>query len=137
MKFHYMLMADQSIYQKKLMQKLADTELTLGQPKVLEYLSENDGANQKDIATACFMEPASITFIINGMETKGLVERRRMNGNRRNYYVFLTDKGKEMYGQVEAAFVELEKETFAEFTDEETETFLTLYRRLSEKIFEL
>lgn len=137
MKFHYMLMANQSIYQKKLMQKLSGTELTLGQPKVLEYLSFNDGANQKDISAACFMEPASVTFIINGMENKGLVERRRMNGNRRNYHVFLTEKGKEMYEKVEQAFAELENETFDGFTDEEKETFMNLYSKLSRKMFEL
>ena len=137
MKFHFLLMADQSIYQKKLMQKLADTELTLGQPKVLEYLAEHDGANQKNIASACYIEPASLTFALNGMENKGLVERRRLNGNRKNYHVFLTDKGKEMYALVEKAFSELENETFKCFTPEEKETFMKLYRRLSEKILEL
>ena len=36
--FHYQLMAVQSLVQKKILEQLSDTNLTIGQPKVLEYL---------------------------------------------------------------------------------------------------
>ena len=48
--FHYMSMINHMIVQKKLMEQLKDTGLTLGQPKVLDYLKEHDGASQKEIA---------------------------------------------------------------------------------------
>ena len=48
--FHYMLMANQALVHKKLLAYLKDTGLTIGQPKVLEYLSEHDGSNQTEIA---------------------------------------------------------------------------------------
>lgn len=56
--------------------KLKDTGLTLGQPKVLDYLQDHDGANQAEIARACHIEPASLTSVLNRMEEKALVERR-------------------------------------------------------------
>ncbi len=40
MTFHYLLMANQAIYQRRLMEILKDTELTPGQPKVLDYLGK-------------------------------------------------------------------------------------------------
>ena len=50
--YHYMLMANHVILQKKLFLSLKDTGLTLGQPKVLDFLQEKDGAAQKEIAAA-------------------------------------------------------------------------------------
>ena len=45
--FHYLVMAEHSIFQKKLIAKLKGTGLTSGQPKVLDYLKDHDGASQK------------------------------------------------------------------------------------------
>ena len=39
--FHYLLMANQSKVHKSLLTKLKGTELTIGQPKVLDYLREH------------------------------------------------------------------------------------------------
>ena len=47
--FHYMSMINHMTIQKKLMEQLKDTGLTLGQPKVLDYLKDHDGASQKEI----------------------------------------------------------------------------------------
>ena len=58
---HYLLMADHFMVQKALLSQIKDTELTMGQPKVLDYLKDHDGACQKDIAAGCHIEPASIT----------------------------------------------------------------------------
>jgi len=37
--FHYLAMVNQMMIQKKLMEQLKTTGLTLGQPKVLDYLT--------------------------------------------------------------------------------------------------
>lgn len=42
---------------KKLMENVKSTGLTLGQPKVLDYLKHHDGANQKEIAAGCHVKP--------------------------------------------------------------------------------
>lgn len=62
--FHYMLMVTQAVFHKKLLTGLQGTGLTLGQPKVLDYLREHDGSNQKAIAAACHMNPhPSLLFL--------------------------------------------------------------------------
>ena len=66
--FHYMLMAEQAMVQKHILRTLKDTGLTMGQPKVLEYLMEHDGAEQKEIAMGCHVEAPSLTSILNRME---------------------------------------------------------------------
>ena len=54
---HYLIMANQMLVQKALLDKLKDTGLTIGQPKILDYLKDHDGSSQKDIAKGCFIKP--------------------------------------------------------------------------------
>lgn len=134
MSFHYLLMANQAIYQKKLLEGLSGTGLTIGQPKILDYLKDNNGANQKDIAKGCCIEAGSLTSILNGMEAKGLIERRRGNGDKRSYYIFLTDKGKELQAKIIEEFIKLEDLSFKgiskEKRDEFIETFKIIYNNI-------
>ena len=127
-------MANQAIMQKLLMKKLSDTGLTPGQPKILDYLSEHNGANQTEIAAACYIETATLTSAINGMEQKGLVERRRLNGNRRSYYIFLTEKGDQMCKRVTTAFYEIETKIFASLSDQSVQLYHKLSKELQEKL---
>lgn len=128
--FHYLIMAEHSTFQKELLAKLKDSGLTIGQPKVLDYLKDHDGTSQKDIARGCHIEPGTLTTLLNRMEESGLVERRMMNGNRRSLYVFLTDKGKEQLELVTAAFAEMEAEAFRGLSETERKTFMDLFLRI-------
>lgn len=98
--------------------------MTLGQPKVLDYLKEHDGANQTEIARGCHIETASLTSILNRMEEKGIIERRMLNGNRRSLHVFLTDKGRKLGLQVDRSFLDLEAQGFAGIDDTERQQFI-------------
>ena len=121
---HYLIMANQMLVQRGLLERLKETGLTIGQPKVLDYLKEHDGSNQKEIARACFLEAGSLTSILNRMEEKGLVERRMLNGNRRSFHVFLTENGKKNQELVEEMFAEIEKDALDGISSEEFETFM-------------
>lgn len=132
--FHYLIMAEHSIFQKELLNRLKDTDLTIGQPKVLDYLKDHDGAGQKEIARGCHIEPGTLTTILNRMEDAGLVERRMLNGNRRSLYVFLTEKGKEQLKLVTEAFSGMEEEAFRGISETERELFMDLMLRIYENI---
>lgn len=132
--FHYLIMAEHSIFQKELLNRLKDTGLTIGQPKVLDYLKDHDGAGQKDIARGCHIEPGTLTTILNRMEDAGLVERRMLNGNRRSLYVFLTEKGKGQLKLVTEAFSAMEEKAFQDISETERATFMRLMHRIYENI---
>jgi DNA-binding MarR family transcriptional regulator len=123
-------MANQMLVQKALLEQLKDTGLTIGQPKILDYLKEHDGSNQKEIAKACFLEAGSLTTILNKMEEKGLIERRILNGNRRSFHIFLTAVGKEKQQLVDTAFSEIEKKALADISEKEFEQFMSVYHRI-------
>ena len=127
---HYLIMANQMLVQKALLEQLKDTGLTIGQPKILDYLKEHDGSNQKEIAKACFLEAGSLTTILNKMEEKGLIERRILNCNRRSFHIFLTAVGKEKQQLVDTAFSEIEKKALADISEKEFEQFMSVYHRI-------
>lgn len=128
--FHYLLMANHSIFHRGVFSTLRDSQLTSGQPKVLDYLKDHDGSSQKDIAGGCHIEPASLTVILNGMEEKGLVERRSMNGNRRTSYVFMTEKGKERMEKVDRTFACMEETAFQGISEEDKEQFMEVFAKI-------
>lgn len=116
---HYLTMANQMLIQKRLLERVKASGLTMGQPKVLDYLKDHDGACQKDIAAGCHIEPASITSVLSGMEAKNYIERRMKAGDRRSLYVYLTDKGREYVAMLDGKFEKVESVALAGFTDEE------------------
>lgn len=127
---HYLMMANQMLVQKALMERVKESGLTIGQPKVLDYLKDHDGSSQKDIARACFIEAGSLTTILNGMEEKGLIERRTLNGNRRSYHIFMTDEGKRKQQMIDEAFAEIEEKAVSDISDEEYRQFMSVYQKL-------
>ena len=134
--FHYLSMANHMMVQKKLMEQLKDTGLTLGQPKVLDYLKDHDGASQKEIAAGCLIEAGSLTSILNGRYEKGLIERKMLNGNRRTFHIFMTESGKKNQKLVEETFEKIEETALNNVSEEEQkvfmEIFLRIYRNLAE-----
>ena len=134
--FHYLSMANHMMVQKKLMEQLKDTGLTLGQPKVLDYLKDHDGASQKEIAAGCLIEAGSLTSILNRMEEKGLIEKKMLNGNCRTFHIFMTESGKKNQKLVEETFEKIEETALNNVSEEEQkvfmEIFLRIYRNLAE-----
>jgi DNA-binding MarR family transcriptional regulator len=129
-------MANHIMLQKQLFNNIKDLKLTLGQPKVLDYLRQNDGAMQKDIAQGCHIEAASLSTILNGMEKNGLITRNIDKYNRRNINIFMTEKGKEICKRIEQEFITIEKKAFYNFSEKEiqklTEYMIKIYNNLEE-----
>ena len=103
---HHLLMTNHTAFRKRIFSALKNEGLTSGQPKVLEYLAEHDGAMQKDIAAACRIEPATMTSLLCGMEKKGLITR--LAPDRRSLSVYLTEKGRMLIPLIKEEFSRIE-----------------------------
>ncbi|OUO25704.1 MarR family transcriptional regulator [Eubacterium sp. An3] len=127
-------MAEQAMVQRALLARIKGSGLTLGQPKVLDYLKDHNGSSQKEIARGCHIEAGSLTSILNRMEEKGLVERRMLHGNRRNSYVFLTEKGEELRNLVTESFESIENEAFRGISEADRQQFMKTFSRIYENL---
>ena len=127
---HYLIMANQMLVQRALLDKLKDTGLTIGQPKILDYLKDHNGSSQKDIAKACFLEAGSLTTILNHMEEKGLITRQILNGDRRTYHIFMTEEGKKKKQLIDSIFTDIENNALTDITKEELEMFMNVCQKI-------
>lgn len=127
--YHYLLLINHSIYQKKMYEAIENLKLSIGQPKVFDFLKDHDGCIQKEIAVGCQIEPASVTSILLTMEKRGFIERRSINDNRRAHYVFLTEEGKRIANLVREAMLKVEEQVLENFTTEEKEILIKLLKK--------
>lgn len=134
--FHYLMMVTQTLFQKGVFAHLQHTDLTVGQPKVLDHLHSHDGDSQKDIANSCHIEPGSLTTLLKGMVEKGLIERRNMNGNRKTTHIFMTEKGAASSQQVQDAFATMEAQAFAGISDDERAAFMDTLKKIHANLAE-
>ena len=136
MSYHKLMMENNTMYTKKVFDNVADRKLSKGQPKILEYLYENDGVVQKDIAKSCFIEQATVTSILARMEKNKLIIRKVDPDNRRFQFVYLTEKGKVEAKFVIESFAKLENNALKDFTDEEKMQFVNFLNRVNKNLKE-
>lgn len=134
MSYHKLMMENQTLFSKKLFENLENHKLTSGQPKILEYLKEHDGAVQKDIACACQIEPATVTSLLFRMEKNNLVERRMKKGDRRFLCTYLTENGKRAAESVAESFESTECIALNGFSKEEKEKFIYFLEKVNKNL---
>jgi len=82
---------------------IRERELSHPQAFVLGYLVQNPGAIQRDIAEVSRTSAASVSSLLQGLERRGLVERRSEDGNERSKRVYPTPEGIELIAGFDAA----------------------------------
>lgn len=129
---HYIVRLCHTLCNKKILQQTSALGLSPGQPKILEFLEYHNGCEQKEIAKACEIEPATVTNLLARMEKVNLIERKQLNGNRRSLHVSLTKEGELVTKKVLKIFEEVRNKAFEGFkVEEQAETF-----RLLTKMFD-
>ena len=136
MSYHKLMLENQTIFTKMVFESLADEKLTSGQPKVLEYLFENNGAVQKDIAEACLIEQATLTSLLSRMEKSRLIERKSKNGDKRFICVYLTGKGRKSGEMVINNLSLIGKSALAGFSENEIIQFINFLERVNANLID-
>ncbi|MBT4882433.1 MAG: MarR family transcriptional regulator, partial [Glaciecola sp.] len=76
-----------------------DVGLTGPQLIVLQQVGKNPGVMVKEIAQNITLSPATVTSILDRMESRGHVNRVRSTQDKRKVGVFLTDVGQSLHNQ--------------------------------------
>jgi MarR family transcriptional repressor of mepA len=92
---------------------IRDRELSFEQSFVLGYLVRTPGAIQRDIAEITRTSAASVSSLLQGLERRGLVERRTEPGNERSKRVYATPAGDELIGGFDTAMADVQETILA------------------------
>lgn len=70
---------------------------------MLRLIAQGPGQSQQAIAGHLGMPPSRLVALVDGLEKRGLVERRRNPDDRRNYALHLTGDGGRFFGRLARA----------------------------------
>ena len=113
---------------------LASTGLTLSQFAVLEALYHLGPLSQKEIGQKILRSSGNITMVIDNLEKRGLVERRRSEVDRRYFIVHLTARGDNLICDIFPRHAGVIADEISVLTASEQETLSNLCKKLGLKI---
>ena len=106
-------------------------ELSHEQGFVLGYLVQNPGSIQRDIAQISRTSAASVSSLLQGLERRGLVERRTEGGNERSKRVYATPEGIELIAGFGAAMAAADETILAPLDQAERATLRALLTKIT------
>lgn len=133
---HHLLMVNHNLVQDIFFEKISNLNLSLGQPKILEYLYKNEGAIQKDIARECAIRQSSISSILKNMEKKDLVKKVYSKENKRIVRIYLSEKSKNIIKNINENFKKVDKKALEGFNNDEKKLLQKYLLRVFENLRE-
>lgn len=110
--------------------QLAAEKLTVGQFGTLEALYHLGPLCQRDIGKKLLKSGGNVTTVVDNLEKRGLVVRRRMAEDRRYYSVDLTEEGRALIARIMPCQVDGIRRRMAVLTATEQDTLRRLCRKL-------
>lgn len=109
-------------------------ELSREQAFALGYLEQNPGTIQREIAEMTRTSPASVSSLVQGLERRGLVERRTEDGNERSKRVYATPSGIELIAGFDEAMAAADETILAPLNKEERATLQSLLTKITSEL---
>lgn len=113
-------------------ERLAELELVPAQAGLLRIIARVPGQSQQVVASHLKTAPSRLVALVDGLEKRGLVERRRNADDRRNYALYLTDGGRKIMARLGTVGRRHEDAICAGLDVAEREQLLGLLNRIAE-----
>ena len=118
-----------------LARRLRDFEITPEQFVLLSRLMEEEGLSQKELALRSEKDPPGVTRMLDNMLSKDLIIREQ--NDRRTFSIFLTEKARSIYSELEIIEKNTMREITEELTEEELKTLFNLLGKVKQSIGKL
>lgn len=119
---------------------LRENQVTLTQFKAILLLSKAGSQTLSQLSEGLSRARCTVTGLVDRLEAKGLVKRKRSRKDRRLVYVFLTDKGKDLAQELREKVVPeitmLGERIMGRLTESEAAALLSALAKLSDGIGE-
>lgn len=113
---------------------LRDVDLHVGQDQLLCQLWREDGVTQAQLCELLNVEPPTVTNMINKLEKKGIVSRKRDETDKRVSRVYVTPEGRELLKPVEKIWRSVTEKLLAGIPFEERKILMDILQRMERNI---
>ncbi|WP_433075842.1 MarR family winged helix-turn-helix transcriptional regulator [Dactylosporangium sp. CA-052675] len=110
---------------------IRERELSFSQAFALGYLVQNPGAIQRDLQQMTRTSAASVSSLLQGLQRRGLVERRTEGGDERSKRVYATPAGAELIAGFDAAMAATEETILAPLDQAERDALHALLTKIT------
>jgi DNA-binding MarR family transcriptional regulator len=100
---------------------------------MLTRLAANEGKSQQAIGELIGLNPTRMVFLVDELEQRGLVERRRYPTDRRSYALYLTEPGRAKLREARHAGSGHDHQLGASLTGAQRKQLTALLRRLAQE----
>lgn len=114
-------------------QRIAELDLTPAQAGLLRAIAGGPGRSQQAIAAELGTPATRLVAMIDDLERRGVLERRRNPGDRRLYAIHLTDDGAKLLGRLGRAAEAHTAELTKALDDDERRHLRELLLRIAEQ----
>ncbi len=105
--------------------------LSLMETKAIGFLGQCESCIMREIADYLRVAVSTVTGLVDKLEDKKLVERKRSDEDRRIIKISLTDKGNEVYQFHVGEFTKLCRGMLAGMSDAEQDMYIELSRKIA------
>ncbi|MBL3699923.1 MarR family winged helix-turn-helix transcriptional regulator [Leucobacter luti] len=113
---------------------IRERELSHEQSFALGYLTQHPGTIQRELARVTRTSAASVSSLLQGLERRGLVERRTDPENERRKLVYATEAGSQLVAGFDTALVGIEDELLAPLDPAERAALHALLARITAQL---
>jgi DNA-binding MarR family transcriptional regulator len=98
---------------------------------VLRIIATEPGRSQQSLSVAVGLVPARLAVILDELERRSLIERRRHEQDQRLFALYLTGSGQQFMGKLAAAGADHEREITGVLSDEERRALGSILEKLA------
>lgn len=113
------------------------TEITTSQLRALVVLEHTDEVTAGELAKSADLNPASVTAMLDHLESKGVIERKRGLKDRRVCLVSLTATGRAIVDERRHVWHALWEERFRDYSKEDLTAALRVMRTMIQVVDEI
>ena len=128
----YRLRRAQGAMHRHYMVGVAELDLTQKQTATVWLINSNPGVSQVDLAATLGMDRATMMAVIDRLEGRGLVMRKRSATDRRRQELYLTPAGQSLLRKVKARIALHEERFKSLFTRPELEALCTALQKFQD-----
>ena len=105
--------------------------------RVIAHTAEHDGITQLEIGQRSRMDKVTVSRASIALTKRGVLERKPNPSDKRSHRLVLTAAGRELYSKIVPKALELERDIFATFPEDELEAFQATLRKIDSLILQI